>query len=174
MDEKETARTRWNQEIEKWDQYYATLPVHKEETEITSQFGLELLDKITSFLPAGSNILEAGCGGGWQSLALARSGKFHISLLDFSREALLYALAEHGIAATGRSGFNVWVPVPDEASVANRLLHAGWAVAQGARYRIASPTAIRITCAALPETEAPRLAAAVAQAFQPVRRARVA
>jgi DNA-binding transcriptional MocR family regulator len=90
------------------------------------------------------------------------------------REALLYALAEHGIAATGRSGFNVWVPVPDEASVANRLLHAGWAVAQGARYRIASPPAIRITCAALPETEAPRLAAAVAQAFQPMRRARVA
>ena len=90
------------------------------------------------------------------------------------RIALLHALAEHGVPATGRSGFNVWVPVPDEASVANRLLHAGWAVGLGARYRIASPPAIRITCAALPEADAPRLAAAVAQAFQPVRRARVA
>jgi DNA-binding transcriptional MocR family regulator len=91
------------------------------------------------------------------------------------REALLAALSAHGIAASGRSGFNVWVPVPDEGGVAGGLLQQGWAVGLGARYRLESPPAIRITCAALPEADAPRLAAAVAAALQPpARRARVA
>jgi DNA-binding transcriptional MocR family regulator len=86
------------------------------------------------------------------------------------REALLEALAARGIAATGRSGFNVWLPVDDEASVTGRLLQAGWAVAPGVRYRLASPAAIRITCAALPEADAPVLASAVAAALHPARR----
>jgi DNA-binding transcriptional MocR family regulator len=90
------------------------------------------------------------------------------------REALLAALAHYGIAAMGRSGFNVWVPVADESSVAANLLQSGWAVAPGARYRFMSPPAIRITCAALDEADAPRLATAVAAALQPSRRARVA
>jgi DNA-binding transcriptional MocR family regulator len=90
------------------------------------------------------------------------------------RLALLRALADFGISATGRSGFNVWVHVADEASVASRLLHEGWAVATGARYRFASPPAIRITCATLAQADAPRLAAAIAQALQPIRRARIA
>lgn len=90
------------------------------------------------------------------------------------RQALLRALAEHGITATGRSGLNVWVPVANENSAASYLLQSGWAVALGARYRLASQPAIRITCAALPESDAPRLAAAVAQALQPARRARLA
>jgi DNA-binding transcriptional MocR family regulator len=90
------------------------------------------------------------------------------------REALLNALHEHGIAATGQSGFNVWVPLSDEIAVAGRLLQAGWAVAPGARYRIASPPAIRVTCASLPETLAPRFAADLAQARVPTRRSRLA
>lgn len=90
------------------------------------------------------------------------------------RTALLDALMERGIAASGRSGFNVWVPVADETGVTRRLLQAGWGVAVGARYRLASPPAVRITCAALPEPEAPRLAAAIAEALHPARRTRVA
>lgn len=126
-------------------------------------------------------------GPGWVShilqalvLELLESSDVHRSLRVAQktyarrREALLGALATHGIAASGRSGFNVWVPVPDEAGVAARLLQLGWAVGLGARYRLESPPAIRITCAALPEDDAPRLAAAVAVALQPARRARVA
>jgi DNA-binding transcriptional MocR family regulator len=90
------------------------------------------------------------------------------------RQALLTALDEHGIAATGRSGFNVWVPVPDETGVAGRLLQAGWAVALGARYRLASPPALRVTSANLPENLAPRFAADLAQACLPARRSRLA
>jgi DNA-binding transcriptional MocR family regulator len=90
------------------------------------------------------------------------------------RQALLDALKAHGLAATGRSGFNVWVPVPDETGVAARLLQAGWAVALGARYRLASPAALRVTCASLPEVLAPRFAADLAQACLPTRRSRLA
>jgi DNA-binding transcriptional MocR family regulator len=90
------------------------------------------------------------------------------------RQAVLTALDEHGITATGPSGFNVWVPVPDEIGVAGRLLQAGWAVALGARYRLASPPALRVTCASLPEHLASRFAADLAQACLPARRSRLA
>ena len=54
-----------------------------------------------------------------------------------------------GVAAFGRSGMNVWVPVPDEDSAAAALLEAGFAVSTGARYRIRSAPALRITTATL-------------------------
>ncbi len=86
------------------------------------------------------------------------------------REALLAALREHDIAAGGRSGLNVWVPVPEEASVVSYLLDRGWAVVAGERYRIESPPAIRITTATLEPSEAQRLAADLARALEPTRR----
>jgi DNA-binding transcriptional MocR family regulator len=90
------------------------------------------------------------------------------------RERLLESLREHGIAACGRSGFNVWIEVPDESGVVSRLLQAGWAVAPGARYRVNSPQAIRVTSASLPEALAPRFAAALAEAMPRPRRSRAA
>ncbi len=78
------------------------------------------------------------------------------------RRALLEALAERGVRAHGRSGFNVWVPVPDEAIMAQHLLQAGWLVRPGQRYRLASAPAIRVTTAALPAAEAVCLADAIA------------
>lgn len=77
-------------EQQKWDLYYADLPLF-EPDEATQAFAAELVDRFSELLPQGAHILEAGCGGGWQSLALARSGKFRVSLMDFSREALNYA-----------------------------------------------------------------------------------
>jgi DNA-binding transcriptional MocR family regulator len=83
------------------------------------------------------------------------------------RQALIDALARRGIAAHGRSGMNVWVPVPDETGAVARLLHAGWAVAPGARFRIGAPPGIRITVSALAEEETGPLADAVAAAVGP-------
>jgi DNA-binding transcriptional MocR family regulator len=80
------------------------------------------------------------------------------------RVALLDALGRLGVAATGPSGLNVWVPVPEEAGAVAALAAAGWAVRAGERYRVQSPPAIRITVATLRGPETPRLAADVARA----------
>lgn len=83
------------------------------------------------------------------------------------RDPLVDALAERGIRAHGRSGLNVWIPVPDETGAVARLLHAGWAVAPGARFRLAAPPAIRVTVSTLTEQETVPLADAVAAALAP-------
>ncbi|MFE9613555.1 aminotransferase class I/II-fold pyridoxal phosphate-dependent enzyme [Streptomyces sp. NPDC006012] len=85
------------------------------------------------------------------------------------RELLTDALAERGIRAHGRSGMNVWLPVPDETGAVARLLHAGWAVAPGAPFRLAAPPAVRITVSTLTAEETVPLAEAVAAALAPVR-----
>ncbi|MER6043992.1 aminotransferase class I/II-fold pyridoxal phosphate-dependent enzyme, partial [Streptomyces sp. NPDC001856] len=82
------------------------------------------------------------------------------------RDALIAALAERGVAARGRSGMNVWVPVPDETGAVARLLQAGWAVAPGARFRLASPAGVRLTVSAVGEGEVGELADAVASAVR--------
>lgn len=117
-------------------------------------------------------------GPGWVSLLLQRAvvrlwadGAVDRAAVAQSygarRNALVDALAAHGVTARGRSGMNVWVPVPDETGAVARLLQAGWAVAPGARFRLASPPGIRITVSPLtPEDIAP-LAAAVATAVRP-------
>jgi DNA-binding transcriptional MocR family regulator len=101
-------------------------------------------------------------GAGWVStllqrlvLELWRDGKV-TALVDRARDsyerrrtALCDALAERGIAAHGRTGINVWVPVPDETAVVTRLRQAGYAVAPGSIYRQAAPPGVRITVAPL-------------------------
>ncbi|MGW2420744.1 aminotransferase class I/II-fold pyridoxal phosphate-dependent enzyme [Streptomyces sp. NPDC001709] len=83
------------------------------------------------------------------------------------RDALVDALAERGVVSHGRTGMNVWVPVPDETGAVARLVQSGWAVAPGARFRLNSRQAIRITISTLtPEDIAP-LADAVAAAVRP-------
>lgn len=83
------------------------------------------------------------------------------------RDALVAALARQGIAAHGRSGLNVWVPVDEEASVIAALSGSGWAVRAGERYRLRSGPAVRITTAALLPAESERLAADFAAATRP-------
>ena len=77
------------------------------------------------------------------------------------RDALVDALSARGIEVVAPSGLNVWVPVPDEARVVGALLDAGYAVASGARFRIASAPAGRVTTAALPERRAGGVARAI-------------
>lgn len=82
------------------------------------------------------------------------------------RAGLVAALAAHGIPAHGRSGLNVWVPVPEESRVVQGLLTLGWAVRAGERYRIATPPAVRITTATLDTEDAARLAADLASVLE--------
>ncbi|MGA4862966.1 aminotransferase class I/II-fold pyridoxal phosphate-dependent enzyme [Streptomyces lavendulocolor] len=84
------------------------------------------------------------------------------------RDALVAALARRGVAAHGRSGMNVWVPVADETGTVTRLLQAGWAVAPGARFRLAAGPGVRITVSGLPPADLEPLADAVAAAVGPV------
>ncbi|MFI1034362.1 aminotransferase class I/II-fold pyridoxal phosphate-dependent enzyme [Streptomyces sp. NPDC020951] len=84
------------------------------------------------------------------------------------RDGLIAALARRGVEAYGRSGMNVWVPVSDETGAVAGLLHAGWAVAPGARFRVQAPPGIRITVSTLTEREIAVLADAVAAAVRSV------
>jgi DNA-binding transcriptional MocR family regulator len=86
------------------------------------------------------------------------------------RQALLHALARRGIAANGRSGMNVWVPVPDEAAAVAGLAEAGFAVRAGERYRLRSAPAIRVTTARLSTRDAERVADALARTVAPALR----
>ncbi|MCD0485896.1 aminotransferase class I/II-fold pyridoxal phosphate-dependent enzyme [Streptacidiphilus sp. ASG 303] len=82
------------------------------------------------------------------------------------RRALIRALAAEGVPALGRSGFNVWIPVRDEASAVVALLQRGWAVAPGAPFRLRSGPGLRLTVTGLAPAEVPALAADLAAVFR--------
>ncbi|WP_223166712.1 aminotransferase class I/II-fold pyridoxal phosphate-dependent enzyme [Nonomuraea sp. SYSU D8015] len=88
------------------------------------------------------------------------------------RDGLVAALAERGVAAHGRTGLNVWVPVADEAAAITHLLARGWAAAPGARNRIATPPALRLTVSPLRRDDIPSLADDLAAAVRPPSRGR--
>ncbi|KZS74662.1 GntR family transcriptional regulator [Mycobacterium kansasii] len=82
-----------------------------------------------------------------------------------TRVRLRAALADRGVVAYGRSGLNVWIPVPDETVAITRLLNTGWAAAPGSRFRIATPAGMRITIADLTVGEIDPLADSIAEAM---------
>ena len=110
-----------------------------------------------------SHILQRLVVALWRDRAPARAGRVYTE----RREALLRELASRGIRAHGASGLNVWVPVKEESATVQALLHAGWGVKAGERYRLASPPAIRVTIASLTPREAARFAADLARVFTP-------
>ncbi|WP_327685314.1 aminotransferase class I/II-fold pyridoxal phosphate-dependent enzyme [Streptomyces sp. NBC_00467] len=119
-----------------------------------------------------------GLGPGWVSRLLQRA-VVHLWTSDAvdvpavarsygkRRDALVRALARRGVEAYGRSGMNVWVPVGDETGAVARLLHAGWAVAPGARFRMSSPPAVRITVSDLDPDEIEAVAEVLAATVGP-------
>lgn len=120
-------------------------------------------------------------GPGWVSLLLQRAvvhlwrsgavdGPAVARAYGERRDALVRALEDRGVEAHGRSGMNVWVPVADETGTVARLLHAGWAVAPGARFRMASGPGVRLTVSDLSPADIEPLAAAVAEATGPLPR----
>ncbi len=88
------------------------------------------------------------------------------------RDALVNALAKHGISSSGRSGLNVWIPVPAEAAIVSGLRDAGYGVAAGERFRLRSGPAIRVTIAALMPVDAPAFADTLAGLLGPSQRGR--
>lgn len=102
----------------------------------------------------------------WTDEAAARLVRTAESQYARTRTRLCDALAERGIAAYGRSGLNVWIPVQDETVAVTRLLGAGWAVAPGARFRIRTPAGLRVTIADLGPEEIDPFAGAVAESVR--------
>src|SRR5262249_42739556 len=83
------------------------------------------------------------------------------------RRALIEALARRGIAARGKSGFNVWIPVAEEATTVAALADRGWAVRAGEPFRLRTPPAVRVTVSTLKLAEAERFAADLAACLHP-------
>jgi DNA-binding transcriptional MocR family regulator len=109
----------------------------------------------------------------WHDKATGR--RVHEAEIAYTRNRalLIAALADRGVASRGRSGLNVWVPVPDETVAITRLLSAGWAAAPGTRFRIGSAPGIRVTVSSLAADEIDPLADAIAEAVHGVGRASV-
>jgi DNA-binding transcriptional MocR family regulator len=102
----------------------------------------------------------------WSDPSAARALRSAAEVYAARGDALRSALRDHGIAASGRSGFTCWVPVPDEDGVASSLASAGWAVAPGQRFRIAAPPGVRISFATLDQADAASFAADFARALR--------
>nr|WP_237694044.1 aminotransferase class I/II-fold pyridoxal phosphate-dependent enzyme [Streptomyces sp. SID2888] len=90
------------------------------------------------------------------------------------REGLLAELAARGVPATGRSGLNVLVPVPEEAATLRRLQDLGWVLRAGEPHRLASPPFVRVTTSSLEPAEAAKLAGHLAETLHPERRSYLA
>ncbi|HEX6256042.1 MAG TPA: aminotransferase class I/II-fold pyridoxal phosphate-dependent enzyme [Euzebyales bacterium] len=119
-------------------------------------------------------------GPGWVSTILQRLAAHLLTdpnvadLLDRAaatytrrRDALVAALGAVGLDASGRSGLNVWVPVPEEGAVVAGMQRAGWAVRAGEPFRLSADPAIRITAASLDPADAGRVAADLATLLAP-------
>ena len=109
-----------------------------------------------------SHVLQAAVASLWANAATDRRLRDAAQSYTRRRRALVEALARHGLAAHGRSGFNVWIPVREEAATIAGMGAAGWAIRAGEPYRIQSPPAVRITISSLTLEEVPRVAAALA------------
>jgi SAM-dependent methyltransferase len=81
------------EERRKWDAYYAGLPAEEQCIPAVQALYHELAETVSGIVPRGSRVLEAGCGSGRVSLALAQSGGLEVTLLDFSETAIAHARA---------------------------------------------------------------------------------
>ena len=83
-----------------------------------------------------SHVLQEAVAMLWADPGTGRRLRQAARVYAARRTALIDALGRHGIAAHGRSGMNVWVPVAaHEAGTVQAMLEAGWAVRAGSRYR---------------------------------------
>ncbi|MBV8293153.1 MAG: aminotransferase class I/II-fold pyridoxal phosphate-dependent enzyme, partial [Mycobacterium sp.] len=109
----------------------------------------------------------------WRDKTAARLVHKAEAVYTRNRTQLHAALADRGVTSHGRSGLNIWIPVPDETVAITRLLSAGWAAAPGTRFRIGTPPGMRITVSGVDAGEIDPLADAVAEALHAVGRGSV-
>jgi DNA-binding transcriptional MocR family regulator len=81
------------------------------------------------------------------------------------REALAAALEQRGIAVRPGHGFNLWLPVAQEAATAQAALAAGVAVRPGEAYRVDAGPGIRVTTSRLDDSLAGPVADVLATAI---------
>jgi DNA-binding transcriptional MocR family regulator len=103
----------------------------------------------------------------WEKQSVTAGVAAAAASYDRRRTALRTALSDRGLPAHGRTGINVWVTVPDETRAVSALRDAGYAVAPGSLFRIASPPGLRVTVSPLAETDAEPLADAILAAVSP-------
>jgi DNA-binding transcriptional MocR family regulator len=108
----------------------------------------------------------------WSDTDVTRHVREAAAAYRARREALLRSLGDHGLGAHGRSGLNVWIPLPStpsggdgEAAVIADVMGGGWRVGAGAAHRLVSPPAIRVTTAALAAEDSPAVAQLLARAI---------
>jgi DNA-binding transcriptional MocR family regulator len=109
-----------------------------------------------------SHLLQTVAHGLWSDPASARRLVRVAEVYAERRIALVTELASRGFEVHPRSGFNVWIPVREEAATVLALAECGWAVAAGERFRLKSPPAIRVTTSTLSPSDARRFAADLA------------
>jgi DNA-binding transcriptional MocR family regulator len=109
-----------------------------------------------------SYLLQETVADLWQDPVVGRLLDRACATYARRRARLVADLAAVGVAATGRSGIAVWVPVADETGATTALLERGWAVAPGERFRLTTRPGIRIGIATLTAAESGRLAADLA------------
>jgi DNA-binding transcriptional MocR family regulator len=117
-----------------------------------------------------SHVLQALVAALWRQKGMQARLREAARSYTRRRRALLAELADRGIPATGASGLNVWIPVPEEARIVAGLLEAGFAVAPGERFRLRTPPAIRVTTSSLEPDEAAAFASALADLLEPAGR----
>jgi len=105
-----------------------------------------------------SHILQDTVAGLWTAPGTPSLLAAATELYAARRFALVEALADAGIEVGARSGWNLWVTVPDESVATSGMLERGWAVAAGEPFRLISAPAVRITTARLDPSEAVALA----------------
>ena len=116
-------------------------------------------------------------GPGWVSHILQRSVAYlledpaTVEAVDAAaeryrhlRSMLIDALAERGVTAVGRSGFNVWIPGVNEQATVDFVRQRGYAIVAGDQWRIQSPSAVRVSISHLADEHIVPLADAIAEA----------
>ncbi len=106
-----------------------------------------------------SRLLQALAADAWRRARDTGALAAAASAYAGRRSALLAALDQAGIDATGTTGLNVWIPVVEEVPVAQGLLARGWAVQAGEPFRIVADPGVRVTIAGLPAPDAPAFVA---------------
>lgn len=89
---------------------------------------------------------------------VAEAGRTYAS----RRQQLIATLANHGIASSGPSGINVWIPTTDEQATVEAARAAGFAIRAADTYRIETGPAVRVTISNLTTAQIGELANAIA------------